>query len=383
LFDQARLVLAHQQIGEDRITRRFGKTAKTHQEETVAVFSANLDFDKEVTDAHKLFYGAELTFNDVQSNAFTEDIVIGTTTNAATRYPDGGSSLTSAALYLTWKWHIYEALDVSAGTRYSAVGLRSTFNDKTFFNFPFDKAEIHASALNGSIGFVWRPFDTWSFNVNASSGFRAPNVDDIGKLFDSSPGTLIVPNPDLKPEYASNVELGIEHHTDGGVTVGVRGFYTELTNAIVIKNYQFNGQDSVLYQGTMSRVQANVNSDEAIIYGTTLDFLADLTEDFSIASTLSYTYGRDKSNDSPLSHIPPVFGQTRFLFRADTFRGEFSIRYNAWKNVEEYSPDGEDNIQYATPLGMPSWYTLNLRASYHMTPFLNVTAALENLLDSH
>ncbi|MBK6378561.1 MAG: TonB-dependent receptor [Chitinophagaceae bacterium] len=36
-----------------------------------------------------------------------------------------------------------------------------------------------------------------------------PNVDDIGKLFESAPGNVAVPNPDLSPEYAWNFEVGV------------------------------------------------------------------------------------------------------------------------------------------------------------------------------
>ena len=39
-------------------------------------------------------------------------------------------------------------------------------------------------------------------------GFRAPNIDDIGKVFDSEPGSVVVPNVHLKPEYAYSSDLG-------------------------------------------------------------------------------------------------------------------------------------------------------------------------------
>jgi len=42
-----------------------------------------------------------------------------------------------------------------------------------------------------------------------SSGFRAPNVDDVAKVFDSEPGAVVVSNTEAKPEYSYNVEYGI------------------------------------------------------------------------------------------------------------------------------------------------------------------------------
>jgi hemoglobin/transferrin/lactoferrin receptor protein len=85
----------------------------------------------------------------------------------------------------------------------------------------------------------------------------------------------------------------------------------------------------------------------------------------------------------PLAHIPPVFGQTRLIYRRDRFRGEFALLYNGWKHIEEYSPTGEDNEVEATIYGTPAWMTLNLRASYQLSELFQLNAALENILDEH
>jgi hemoglobin/transferrin/lactoferrin receptor protein len=65
------------------------------------------------------------------------------------------------------------------------------------------------------------------------------------------------------------------------------------------------------------------------------------------------------------------------------FTGEFWARYNGWKHIEDYSPSGEDNQTYATPDGMPGWYTLNFRAGYQFNRFLNLQFGIENILDRH
>ena len=45
--------------------------------------------------------------------------------------------------------------------------------------------------------------------ANFGTGFRAPNLEDVGKVFNSEPGVVVVPNADLKAEYAYNVDAGI------------------------------------------------------------------------------------------------------------------------------------------------------------------------------
>jgi hemoglobin/transferrin/lactoferrin receptor protein len=68
-------------------------------------------------------------------------------------------------------------------------------------------------------------------------------------------------------------------------------------------------------------------------------------------------------------------------YRYKGFQGEIFALYNGWKRLDQYNADGEDNAQYATADGMPSWWTLNLRLSYQITEGIQLQAAAENMLD--
>jgi hemoglobin/transferrin/lactoferrin receptor protein len=57
------------------------------------------------------------------------------------------------------------------------------------------------------------------------------------------------------------------------------------------------------------------------------------------------------------------------------------MQFNGWKKIKDYNPDGEDNGQYATVDGMPSWLTLNWRGSYTVKKYLTIQAGIENILD--
>ncbi|MEK6615285.1 MAG: TonB-dependent receptor, partial [Bacteroidota bacterium] len=242
-------------------------------------------------------------------------------------------------------------------------------------------------AVNGSVGFVAMPGKAWRFTLLSSSGFRAPNVDDMGKVNESTNGSLIIPNPNLKPEFAYNGDVSISKSFKDKVKMEGVYFYTLLQNAIVVKDAQFNGADSVLYDGTMSKVQSSQNADEAYIQGFSANFLADFSENFSMKSSINYTYGmyKDKVNDTlvPMDHIPPVFGQTTLIHHYKKFESEFSIRYNGWKRLDAYSPSGEDNLPQATVYGMPSWYTLNIKTALQVNSFLRLILSVENILDMH
>jgi hemoglobin/transferrin/lactoferrin receptor protein len=68
-------------------------------------------------------------------------------------------------------------------------------------------------------------------------------------------------------------------------------------------------------------------------------------------------------------------------FDNGSFKSEFSVIYNGWKKLKDYNPDGEDNGQYATKDGMPSWATLNLKVEYTVNKNLTFQGAVENMLD--
>jgi hemoglobin/transferrin/lactoferrin receptor protein len=69
------------------------------------------------------------------------------------------------------------------------------------------------------------------------------------------------------------------------------------------------------------------------------------------------------------------------MYGNNKFNAEFFAMYNGWKRLVDYNPYGEDNLQYATVDGMPSWFTLNVRAGYKINKHLGVQVAVENILD--
>ncbi|MDH5607877.1 MAG: TonB-dependent receptor [Cyclobacteriaceae bacterium] len=383
-YDVARLIVAWQQIEESRFDRRFQKNTLNHQIENLSIFSVNTDLAKKINQ-HELRYGMEGTFNAVASEAYTTDIRNGQKGPLSSRYPDGGSTYATAALYATHTYEVSPRVIVTDGVRLSQVALHSTFTDTTYFPFPIHEVRQNNRALSGNAGLIYMPGNEWRIAVLASTGFRAPNVDDLSKVFESVPGNVIIPNPGLRPEYTYNGELSLSKGFDERIRLEAVGYYTYYKNAITTNRWTFNGQDSIMYQGQLSQVTASVNARQALIAGTSWILQADVTSHFSITSSLNYTYGRLRTDsvNYPLDHIPPVFGKTSFVLKISQFRGEFFSLYNGWKRVKDYNLVGEDNFPNATPHGMPSWITLNARISGQLNRYLQMQMSLENILDSN
>ncbi len=384
--DEGKFILAFQKIDQDRITRRLNNVNRNSQEEDVMVFSLNADFAKEMG-KHELRYGLELTHNIVDSKATNIDILTGLISDATTRYPDGGSTMSTAAIYISHSWEISDKFILSDGIRFTMTSLHSEWSDTTFFPFPFTEVKQTNFSPSGNIGFVYHPCETFSTHLMFSTGFRAPNVDDMSKVFESISGTLVVPNPNLKPETVLGAEWGFDLLLAEDVHFTSTVFYSLMSNAIVTKDFQLAGQDSVLFDGSMSKVMASQNVNKAYIAGFSSGLNADFSESFSFRSTVTATYGRyeDEVNDTiiPLDHIPPVFGQTGLVYHRRGLEAEVFTRYNGWKHLKEYSPSGEDNLGQATAYGTPAWATLNFRATYQFNSFAGISFACENILDQN
>lgn len=385
--DNMRIIAAWQKIDEDRIVRRFNNPNRRYQLEDVNVFSINADFSKQFN-KHMFSYGFELRQDDVKSEAYHENINTGEVLyNAVSRYPDEYNVMHQIAAYVSNTWKVNEQVALMQGLRYQFITLQSAWTDTMMRinGFPFErKLEQKNGAFSGMIGGVWKIDRHWAIAINLASGFRAPNVDDVGKVNDSKPGDrlLIIPSPDLKPEYAYTAEFTLKNRQENVWSIENTVFYTYIDNAIVLRPAKLNGQDSVMFGGRMCEVQANTNAGSAYIAGNQFSLIARLNERVSVKTYFTYTYGRVDKN-TPLDHIPPAFGLTEFSYRYRFFTGLFYIRYSAWKMLKDYSPSGEDNLQYATPWGMPGWTTLNAKAIFDIGKHLTFIVAVENILDVH
>ena len=384
LYDESKLSVSYQQYTESRHDRSFGSDLLRHRTEDVAVYTLNWDLDKVIGERHHLFYGAEAVHNSVSSYGERENIVTGEVSPTATRYPDLGSTYTTLAAYLNHKWYPWAKGTLTTGVRYSHVILHSAFSDQ-FYNFPFSEINLNTGALNGSIGLAQRLGNHWQINALASSGYRAPNVDDVGKVFDSEPGNVVVPNPDLAPEYVYNAELGLRYTLEGKLELQATGFYAWYLNAMVRRPFSLNGQDSLVYDGTPSRIEAIVNTGQANIYG--LSGQATYTPNGSLVfkGAITWNQGMDLDGNVPLRHTTPLFGQLSATYQRAKWRVEFFVPFNGARPWDQLAPSEQDKPHLYPPgeVGAPAWYTLNLRSNFQVTDKLTTQLAIENILDVH
>jgi hemoglobin/transferrin/lactoferrin receptor protein len=386
LFDEMVLRLAHQFFEESRVSRNINNSNREIRTEKVNAYSINVDFSKAISLTHKTYYGVEYVFNDVNSSGINQNIVAGTSQSGPSRYPQ--ATWQSMGVFVNNQYLVTDKTSLQAGLRYNKYILKADF-DTTFYPFPFTEANIDNGSITGSAGIVFRPTDKWVISSNVATAFRSPNVDDVGKVFDSEAGSVVIPNPNLEAEYAYNIDLNVAKMFGKCVKVDVSTYYTLLDNALVRRDFTLNGASEIVYDGELSQVQAIQNAAKANVYGIQAGVEVKLPTGFRFSTDLNFQKGEeelDNGDKSPSRHAAPFFGISRVGYANSKLDLELNFQFSdkvAFKDLAE-EEKGKKEIyardQNGNPYS-PSWYTLNLKSMYKLTENFTLSAGIENITD--
>ena len=388
LYDKIQATAAYQNFVESRSDRDFQSALREVRAENVDAISFNLDLEKKINKKTTIFYGLEYLYNTVGSKGKEENIDTNTSIQTVTRYPNG-STWQSFAAYTSLKYKPNSKFVFQSGLRYNQVIANADFEENNeFLNLPFDDAKVNAGALTGTAGITWSPSDMIQWKLNASTAFRAPNIDDIGKVFDSEPGAVVVPNKDLKAEYAYGGELGLKLNFDDKVILDLATYYTFLDNALIRRDFEINGETEIVYDGELSTVQAIQNASKAWIYGFEVGLEINFTDQLKLRSQYNVIGGTEDAEgiEVPIRHVAPNFGRTHLTWKNDKWLFEGFLIYNNTLSFNQLAPSeiSKDYLYALDPNGnpyAPSWHTLNLRTQFKYNDKLSITASLENITD--
>lgn len=387
LYNNMRFGLSHQFFRESRHDRNFGNDTRTNNIEKVNAFSLNIDFEKLFDQENTITYGAEAIYNKVNSYGIIQNVTNESELNGAPRYPNN-SDWASYAAFITYRHMASEKLNFQVGARYNHYILNAEFNND-FYPFPFTNAKVNQGALTASAGLVYNPTQSWQITTNLATGFRSPNIDDIGKVFESTPGSVVVPNPDLRSEYAYNADIGISKTISDRVKINATGYYTYLQNALVRRDFTLNGSGMIIYDGEESQVQAIQNAAYAYVLGLQAELEIKLPAGFGIDSRISYQKGKeelDNGDKAPLRHAAPWFGTSHFDYSLNKFKADIYAVYSGKVSFDNLAPsEREKTYMYAIDSDgnpyTPSFFTLNFKALYQLSDNLVISTGLENITD--
>jgi hemoglobin/transferrin/lactoferrin receptor protein len=402
------ITAAYQNVQESRIQRKFGSLDRSYREERVAVYSLNGDFSVSLTaDKTRAFsYGFEFAYNDVNSNAYGKELNIvageiegfSKSFKVQSRYPDGGSSYLSSAVYIDYRQDINSKSTLNSGIRFTNTNLTATWIDQTFIQLSDANIQLNHSAVTATLGYVYKPNKNWQINSVVSSGFRAPNVDDVGRVREKA-GNVTVPNITVTPEFAYSAEIGVQKYfNEKKFRLGANIYYTLLNNYIQ-RDFVYNADGSIVqvaFDGKFGNAVSNQNKNTAYITGITASYLGRISAVWKTSGFVTYTKGRTYDTQEPMSSIPPIFGQFEMSYTIAEIEIGSVIRFNAKKEITDFNiTEGIDNHDL-TPIvvknavdefvkyyGTPSWITLGLNANYAVSDTISIQARLDNLLDQH
>ena len=407
-LESGSITAAYQNIQESRIQRKFGSLDRSYREEDVNVFSLNGDFSVSLTDdkTRILSYGYELAYNDVNSTSFGKTInIVGGEINGfsndfkvQSRYPDGGSNYLSSAVYLGYRQDVNPKTTLNSGLRFTNTNLNAKWIDETFLDLPTTSINANNSAITATLGYVYKPNRNWQINGVLSSGFRSPNIDDVGRVREKS-GNITIPNFNEKPEFAYSSEIGIQKFFNKKrFRLGANIYYTLLDNYIQ-RDFVYNADGTIKqveFDGEFGNAVNNQNKGNAYIFGYTLNYLGKISKTINTSGFITYTKGRTYDTEEPMSSIPPLFGQFQVNYQKEKIALGAEFRFNSKKDIADFNfTEGIDNHEL-TPIvdanatndldkfyGSPSWITFGLNGSYEVSDNFSVQARLDNVFDEH
>ena len=401
------ITFGFQKINESRIKRKFNALNRSHQIEDLKVFSLNGDFDTSFNDDHSISYGVESTYNYNYSKAYDQiieiqgDEITGLSKKFAipTRYPSNGSSYTSFASYVNWSWNMSEFFTFNIGTRLTFTGLKASWNDIISVNPQLSEVNLNSEALTTTVSIKLRPSKRVQINTVLSSGFRNPNIDDIGKIRENN-GLLVVPNTFLKPEYAYNLDLGVDFRSlNNRNYISLRGFSTIISRHIgrdeyvVFSDITTPDLSTVIYNGEEVTTISNKNLGNRFIHGFSIDGFSQINNNLKFDYGITYTEGDKNETYGPLPSISPLFGSIALSYSKRGFNLKAMYKFSEAKSPGEYSFGGEDGLD-ETPftinsegllnyLGTPKWSDLSIYGSKNISSNVTLRIGLTNVFDTH
>lgn len=360
LFNQLRIIASWQNNIEGRVSQKNGSSLLISERDRVNTFGFTFDFDSELSSVWTANSGIEI-YHDLVGSSRTEINTSGAglAVNKRGLYPDdskyGNYSIFTLHHLDFGKWIL------DGGIRFNSFNINITDNTLGKVNLS-PEALVFNTALMYNINRKHHVYGTFS------SGFRAPNIDDLGTL-----GIVDfryeVPTSDLSPEKSQNYELGykLNRQKISGTVAIYRMNLSDLITRI-----KEDGQFIDGYQ-----VYKKENTEEAYIQGFEAAFNWKALDQLEINSGISYTYGQNITKNEPLRRIPPLNGRLACAYR---FRQLFASTEFLFASKQDRLASGDVSDNRIPQGGTPGWQVINLFAGYQIAS-VKLNAGIQNVFN--
>ena len=253
----------------------------------------------------------------------------------------------------------FNKLNIVAGLRYNFLHIQ--MNELTLGNIA-----INPAALVSNYGFNYQLNQHGFLFGSITTGYRAPNIDDLGSL-----GIVDfryeIPSYDLRPEKSLNTEIGYKYRSNK-IDFSIAAFKMKLKD--IIARVLVDGQVINGYN-----VYNKKNIESSYINGAEVNYTYLLSKYLTWYTNATYTYGQNETKNEPMRRIPPLFGQNKISFVKKNKTLAISHQF-AGKQDRLAQGDKDDNR--IGKLGTPGWNIFNIDAGWQVKN-LSLNTSLINI----
>ena len=338
-LSKIKVIQSLQYSNEERESNKLNNAIYKYERDQVSSNGTSIDLYSNPTKNWQINSGVDYNADKIESSLIDKNLTTEVAVNKRGLYPNNSSYKSFSVFNLhkidLKKWHI------EAGLRYNRFRIQLT-------DTSIGEVNIHPSALVGNAGISYKLNRSNLVYASLSSGYRAPNIDDMGTL-----GIVDfryeLPSNSLEPEKSLHYELGYKINTKM-VQFDLSGFYLNLKD--IITRQKVTGSIINGYQ-----VYSKQNSDASYIKGFETNLALQLNQQFKWSSNLTYTYGQNETKNEPMRRIPPLFGQQELAWKKNNTQ---ILVQHLFAGKQDRLAQGDKDDNRIGKNGTPNWNVFNV-----------------------
>ena len=364
LMDKITFTASLQKSLERRSYYKNGANHSFIEEDKVTTGGLTVDVASVISKNWTANTGIEYYHDKVNSSKNQTGIASNETATMRGLYPNEASS-DNFSLYSLHHVKINRFV-VEAGLRYNSFSIK--IPDTVTTGIKLGEVVVTPASIVSNIALLYRINQHQSVYSSFSTGYRTPNIDDMGSL-----GLVDfryeIPAYNLKPEKSYNTEIGYRF-SHQKIKTTVAFFYMQLSD--LITRVQVPGQQVGGYN-----VYTKENSQQSYLKGLEASFDYRFSKSFDIKTGASYAYGQNLTRNEPMRRIPPFNG--RILLNYRKLKWIAAMEYLFAGKQNRLAQGDKDDNRIPTG-GTPGWNIINIFGGY-VTSQYSVRIGAQNIFN--
>jgi iron complex outermembrane receptor protein len=268
----------------------------------------------------------------------------------------------------------YDFTDLIEATDANVVVTGTTIANSVISFLPVSYPKRNMNALNGQAALAWRVSDSATLHASVSSRTRFPTLFE---RFSSRMGTAI-PNPDVDPERALNLELGGKFEFANSAHLEGALFYSDLDNALI--------QIPVLVTipstpPTTTQVNQTKNAASGYYYGAELAGSAMLTDTIEVGGNVTLIR-RKLTDPTNIAFQPQGVPDSKLFLYADwQVLPNLAITPSLDFAADRWTVTSSASISPARYYKTGAYGLINLAADWSVNDHVSLLAGAKNITD--